>query len=67
MTAMPTPAPTYDLVHFSQRIVRAALRGQARNADDTDLKACVMTAREHGHLTDEETEFYIAAWGLENA
>ena len=67
MTAMSAPAPTYDLAHFSQRIVRAALRGQARTADDTDLKACVMTAREHGHLTEEETEFYIAAWGLAEA
>lgn len=67
MTAQPIPAPTYDLAHFSQRIVRAALRGQARTADDADLKACVMIAREHGHLTDEETEFYIAAWGLIDA
>lgn len=67
MTDLSPPVATYDLAHFSRRIVRAALRGQARTADDTDLKACVMTAREHGHLTDEETEFYIAAWGLAEA
>ena len=67
MTDLSPPAPVYDLAHFSQRIVRAALRGQSRTADDAGLKACVMTAREHGHLTDEETEFYIAAWGLAEA
>ena len=67
MSDLSPPAPVYDLATFSQRIVRAALRGQSCTADDTDLKACVMTAREHGHLTDEETEFYIAAWGLAEA
>ena len=67
MTDLAPPIITYDLTHFSQRIVKAALRGQARTADDTGLKECVMLAREHGHLTDEETEFYIAAWGLREA
>ena len=56
-----------DLRQITSRIVKAALRSMARDADDTDLKQCIMTAREHGHLTDEETGFYINAWGLREA
>lgn len=58
---------TFDLKPFCARMVKAALRNLARTEDDATLKNAVMMAREHGHLTDDETHFYIAAWGLVNA
>lgn len=58
---------TADLASFASRFVRALLRHMARTASDEDLKACIMTAREHGHLTDEETAFFINAWGVRGA
>lgn len=58
---------TFDLAHFASRLIKAALRNLARTVDDTTLKQAVLTAREHGHLSDEETHFYIAAWGLRDA
>lgn len=58
---------TADLRAITARIIRAALRSMSRTADDAALKDCVMIARADGHLSDEETEFYIAAWGLTNA
>ncbi|MBK9496661.1 MAG: hypothetical protein IPO08_19605 [Xanthomonadales bacterium] len=66
MTAMPAPAPTYDLASFARRIVIAGVKN-ARGKSDTELKERVMLARECGFMTDEETEFYIAAWGLAEA
>ena len=60
----PLPLQTFDFSAFAKRIVKASLRNLARHADDSDLKECIMLAREHGHLTDEETEFYISYWGL---
>lgn len=59
-----TPAP---LASFARDTVKRLLRVVARDADDTTLKQCIMTAREHGHLTDEETGFYITYWGLREA
>lgn len=58
---------TADLRAITARIIKAALRAMSRTADDAVLKDCVMIARADGHLSDEETEFYIAAWGLKNA
>ena len=58
--------PAFDLKMFAANMVKAAMRSLA-SEDDATLKSFVMTARQHGHLTNEETEFYIAAWGLEAA
>lgn len=55
---------TADLRSLTSGIIKAALRSMARHASDEDLKACIMTAREHGHLTDEEVFFYLNAWGV---
>lgn len=59
-----TPPP---LAAFAANTIRVLLRAMAPHTSDADLKACVMLAREHGHLTDEDAEFYIAAWGLKEA
>lgn len=67
MIDLSPPVHTADLRAVTARIIKAALRAMARDADDTTLKQCIMTAREHGHLTDEETGFYITYWGLANA
>lgn len=63
----PLAVPVADLAAIASRIVCAALRNVARTGTDADLKACIMTAREHGHIDDEHTEFLIAAWGLAGA
>ena len=55
------------LASFARDTVKRLLRVMARTADDLTLKDCIMTAREHGHLTEEETAFYINAWGIRNA
>ena len=60
-----SPQP-FDLHAFAKRIVIAGMKN-ARRMDDEELKARVMIARETGFLTDEETDFYIAAWGLKEA
>lgn len=39
----------------------------AAKGDPTDMKSRIMTAWEHGHLTPEEAEAWIVAWGLEAA
>ena len=58
--------PAFDLKLFAANMVKAAMCSLA-SEDDATLKSFVMTARQHGHLSDEETEFYIAAWGLVEA
>lgn len=58
---------TADLRAITAQGIKRVLRGMARASDDATLKDCVMIARADGHLSDEETEFYIAAWGLTNA
>lgn len=60
----PTPAPLAD---FAQSTMKRLLRIVARTADDQTLKACIMTAREHGHLDDDETAMLINAWGVRNS
>lgn len=62
-----TDAHSADLRAFAATFIKAALRAMARHADDATLKDCIMTAREHGHLTDEEMGFYITYWGLRGA
>lgn len=59
-----TPAP---LSQFARDTVKRLLRVMARTADDTTLKQCIMTAREHGHLDDDETAMLINAWGVRNS
>lgn len=62
------PLPTTaDLGVITAAFMRLLLRSIAPNMDDATLKDCVMLARSDGHLTDAETEFYIAAWGLREA
>lgn len=61
------PMPIADLREAGRTIIKRIIRSMARTLSDEDLKLCIMTAREHGHLTDEETEFYLAAWGLRDA
>ena len=61
----PQPIATYDLGTFAKRIVMAGIKS-ARH-DPGELKHRIMIARECGFLDDEETEFYIAAWGLKEA
>ena len=61
----PLPLATYDLAVFAKRIVVAGIKS-ARD-DPSELKHRIMIARECGFLDDEETEFYIAAWGLVEA
>lgn len=63
----PLPVPYADLKAFTRDFIKAVLRNVARHGDDADLKACIMIAREHGHLTDEETGLLINAWGVRNA
>ena len=67
MSDLSPPVHTADMRLVTSRIIKAALRAMARDASDTDLKQCIMTAREHGHLTDEETGFFITYWGLREA
>ena len=55
----------FDTRAFVKRVILAAIRGAGD--DPSEMKHRIMVAREHGHLTDEETEFYIAAWGLVEA
>ena len=62
----PAIAKAFDLTSFARRIVIAGVKS-ARKGDDAELKSRVMLARQCGFLTDEETEFYIAAWGLKAA
>ena len=62
----PAIARAFDLASFAKRIVIAGVKS-ARKSNDTELKSRVMLARQCGFLTDEETEFYIAAWGLKAA
>lgn len=57
---------TLDLSTFARRIVIAAIKA-ARGGPDGELKERVMLARQCGFLTDEEAEFYLAAWGLTDA
>lgn len=66
LSATPVTAEVFDLSSFARRIVIAGVKN-ARRGPDTELKERVMLARECGFLTDEETEFYIAAWGLAEA
>lgn len=63
----PLPPETYDLAGYVKRLMIAALRSVSRQTDGAALKDCVMLARQCGHLSDEETEFYIAVWGLSDA
>lgn len=58
---------TADLRKITSDQIKCLLRSLAQHLDDSDLKDCIMTAREHGHLTDEETGFFINAWGLAKA
>lgn len=58
---------THDLRKFASDTIKCLLRAVARTADDETLKACIMTAHEHGHLTDEEAAFFINAWGVRSA
>lgn len=64
ISASINPAPLAD---FAQSTMKRLLRVVARTADDQTLKACIMTAREHGHLDDDETAMLINAWGVRNA
>lgn len=56
-----------DLRDFTKRAIRQILRSIAQQGDDALLKDCIMTAREHGHLDDEETAFLINVWGVQSA
>jgi len=66
MTDLSPPVHTADLRKLASDQIKRLLRAMA-GTDDATLKDCIMTAREHGHLTDDETRFFIQAWGLCNA
>lgn len=66
MDLAPTPH-TADLRKITSDQIKRLLRACARTMNDTDLKACVMQARQDGHLTDEETGWFITYWGLKHA
>ena len=58
------PARTFDRAGFAKRMV---LMGIDAADDPTDMKQRIMTAREHGHLSDEETTAMIRDRGLKHA
>lgn len=58
---------TADLRSITAESIKRLLRAMAGQVDDADLKHCILTARAHGHLSDDETDFYISACGLANA
>jgi hypothetical protein len=60
----PLPLPAYDWRSFGRRIVLAAIKGQR---DPSIRKEWIMIAREHGHISDEETEDMIVLGGLVEA
>lgn len=66
MDLAPTPH-TADLRKITSDQIKRLLRSLAQHLSDADLKDCIMTAREHGHLTDEECGWFITYWGLKNA
>lgn len=66
MDLAPTPH-TADLRKITSDQIKCLLRAMARTASDSELKDCIMTAREHGHLTDEETGWFITYWGLKHS
>lgn len=61
------PITQPPLARLASDIVKRVLRAMACTADDTTLKQCIMTAREHGHLTDEECGWFITFWGPRGA
>lgn len=63
---MTAPTDAFDWGTFTKRVVIAGIKS-ARQGPDDDLKERIMLARQCGFLTDEETEFYIASWGLREA
>jgi hypothetical protein len=67
MTDLAPPVHTADLKKLTSDGIKRLLRTCAQTMNDTDLKQCVMQARQDGHLTDDETRFFIQAWGLTNA
>lgn len=67
MTDLSPPIHTADLKKLTSDGIKRLLRACAQTMNDTDLKQCVMQARQDGHLTDEQTEFYLTFWGLRNA
>ena len=50
---------------ISRRLVVRLIEAEA--ADPVEQKARIMTAREHGHLTDREAADWIAVLALEEA
>jgi hypothetical protein len=67
MTDLSPPIHTTDLRKVTSDGIKRLLRTCAQTMNDTDLKQCVMQARQDGHLTDEETGWFITYWGLRSA
>jgi len=57
-------SPTFDLSGFARALILSLIRNEP---DPSECKQRIMIAYEHGHLTGEEAEFYIGAWGLREA
>lgn len=66
MDLAPTPH-TADLRRITSDQIKRLLRAMARTATDSDLKDCIMQARQDHHITDEECGWYITYWGLQAA
>lgn len=58
-------AQVFDLRAFAKRIVEAGIVGA--KGEPSEMKARIMIAYEHGHLTAEEAEVWIVLQGLEAA
>ena len=63
----PLPVYSFDLPRFTSDLIKRLLRSIAGTADDATLKACIMTAWGHGHITQEEASILINAWGVREA
>lgn len=61
----PEPTHTFDLTRWAKLFIEGLIRAAAD--DPSEMKARIMIAREHGHLTAEEAEDWIVLAGLENA
>lgn len=65
MDLAPTPH-TADLRKITSDQIKLLLRSLAQHLSDADLKDCIMQARQDGHLSDEETGWFITYWGLKH-
>jgi len=55
----------FDLKAFAKRTVEQGIL--AASDDPAEMKFRIMLARQHGHLSDDETRLWITQHGLEAA